>query len=83
MARHSSRVDGRPSFQFYPNDWRSDTNLRLCSLAAQGLWMDMLCLMFMAPIRGTLTTSKKTSKNKQNPENPGNLHTVFSTRFSK
>ena len=34
----------RPSFQFYPADWRNDTGLRLCSLAARGLWVEMMCI---------------------------------------
>lgn len=35
----------RPYFQFYPSDWRSDSAVRLCSLAARGLWLELLCLM--------------------------------------
>lgn len=35
----------RPSFQFYPADWRKDANLRRCSPAARGVWMDVLCLL--------------------------------------
>jgi hypothetical protein len=34
----------RPSFQFYPSDWRNDSGLRLCSLAARGLWVEMMCI---------------------------------------
>jgi hypothetical protein len=45
----------RPSFQFYPGDWRNDPGLRLCSLAARGLWADMLCLMHEADPYGHLT----------------------------
>jgi hypothetical protein len=30
--------------KFYWSDWESDPALRLCSLAAQGLWMRMLCI---------------------------------------
>lgn len=33
----------RPSFQFYPADWRSNLKLRRCSVAARGSWMDILC----------------------------------------
>ncbi len=29
--------------KFFWSDWLSDTGLRRCSLAARGLWMDMLC----------------------------------------
>lgn len=35
----------RPSFQFYPADWRSNTNLRRCSLAARGAWIDVMCVL--------------------------------------
>jgi hypothetical protein len=47
-------ADKRPSFQFYPGDWMKDPALRACSLAARGLWMDCLCLMFESPRRGYL-----------------------------
>lgn len=30
--------------KFYWADWFSDANLRRCTLAAQGLWMNMLCI---------------------------------------
>lgn len=52
--KHSAKVDGRPAFQFYPDAWMSDAGLRLSSLAARGLWADMLCLMFDSPERGVL-----------------------------
>lgn len=35
----------RPSFQFYPAEWRSNANLRRCSEAARGAWMDILCTL--------------------------------------
>ena len=35
----------RPSFQFYPGDWRQNANLRRCSPAARGVWVDIMCLM--------------------------------------
>lgn len=34
-----------PWLKFYPSDWRSDPALRMCSIAARGLWMEMLCVM--------------------------------------
>jgi len=34
----------RPSFQFYPADWRKDTALQFCSLPARGLWVEMMCI---------------------------------------
>jgi hypothetical protein len=35
----------RPSFQFYPADWRNNAKLRRCSEAARGAWVDVLCLL--------------------------------------
>lgn len=44
----------RPSFQFYPADWRSDAGLKLCSLQARGLWIEMICIMHAAEPYGHL-----------------------------
>jgi hypothetical protein len=41
----SSRDRNRPAFQSYPGDWRRDTALQTCSLAARGLWIEIVCLM--------------------------------------
>jgi hypothetical protein len=35
----------RPSFQFYPADWKQNAKLRRCSEAARGAWIDVLCLL--------------------------------------
>lgn len=35
----------RPASQYYWGDWRRDTALQACSLAARGLWHEMNCLM--------------------------------------
>lgn len=35
----------RPSFQFYPGDWSSNPNLRRCTFAERGIWVDVMCLM--------------------------------------
>ncbi len=43
-----------PYFPFYPDDWLSDERLRLCSLAARGLWMDILSVMHKCDRRGFL-----------------------------
>lgn len=34
----------RPSFQFYPKDYRGHAKLRFCSWAARGAWVEFLCL---------------------------------------
>lgn len=43
-----------PSFQFYPGDYLRDPAVRSVSLAARGLWIDLLCMMHQAPRRGYL-----------------------------
>lgn len=35
----------RPSFQFYPSDWTSNPNLRRCTFAEKGVWLEVMCLM--------------------------------------
>lgn len=54
MAKHSGRQDDRPAMLFYVNDWLGSADLRLCSLAARGLWIDLLCVMHTAEKRGFL-----------------------------
>jgi hypothetical protein len=52
--------DKKPSFQFYPGDWMKDPAVRQCSLAARGLWIDMLFLMFESSRRGYLQQANGT-----------------------
>jgi len=44
----------RPSFQFYPADWRNNAKLRRCSEGARGAWIDVLCLMHDSDEYGVL-----------------------------
>lgn len=44
----------RPSFQFYPGDWQSNSNLRRCTHAEKGAWLDVMCLMHDQPEYGIL-----------------------------
>lgn len=46
-----------PWMKFYPQDWRADEKLRLCSLAARGLWIEMLALMHRSERYGQLLIS--------------------------
>lgn len=48
------RKSKKESFAFYPADWMSDSRLRLCSAGARGLWIDILCLMYLSSERGYL-----------------------------
>jgi len=43
-----------PSTRWYFNDWDGDNNLKACSLAAQGLWMRMLCIAARSPEPGVV-----------------------------
>jgi hypothetical protein len=47
-------ADKLPYLAFFVDDWMSDERLRLCSLAARGLWADMLCVMHKSEVRGYL-----------------------------
>ena len=38
-------MSGTKASTFFWSDWRSDTNLQLCSYGAKGLWMDLLGIM--------------------------------------
>jgi hypothetical protein len=40
--------------KFYPRDWRGDQALRVVSLSARGLWIEMLCAMHEASPYGHL-----------------------------
>jgi hypothetical protein len=43
-----------PSTTWYFNDWRNELTLRQCSMAARGLWFEMLCIMAASPRYGFL-----------------------------
>lgn len=44
----------RPSFQFYPADWRANAKLRRCTDAERGVWIDAMCLLHDAEEYGVL-----------------------------
>lgn len=43
-----------PWLKFYPTDWRGDQALRICSIEARGLWIEMLCIMHSSDPYGHL-----------------------------
>lgn len=43
-----------PWVRFYTSDWRADPALRMCSMAARGLWIELVCLMHEATPYGHL-----------------------------
>jgi hypothetical protein len=54
-----------PWMKWYPADWRSDPRLRMCSLAARGLWQEMLCVMHEATPRGFLLVNGNAPTDRQ------------------
>jgi hypothetical protein len=48
-----------PWLKFYPSDWRAEPTLRMVSLAARGLWIELLCIMHEATPRGFLLVNGK------------------------
>lgn len=52
MAKSKQKLFWMP---WYPDDWLTDSQVALCSLAAQGLWMRMLCWMWKQTPQGVLT----------------------------
>jgi hypothetical protein len=46
-----------PWMKFFPTDWRSDPKLRMCGLAARGLWIEVVALMHEATPYGHLLVS--------------------------
>jgi len=57
----SSRQDSNAWYAWYPGDYQRDNNVRVCSLAARGLWHEMLDIMHDAPVRGTLTIGESST----------------------
>lgn len=44
-----------PYLKWYPTDWRADPRLRMCSLAARGLWIELIGYMHEGEPYGHLT----------------------------
>ena len=49
----------QPWMKFYPSDWRADQALRVCSLAARGLWIECMCIMHEADPYGFLIINNR------------------------
>jgi len=54
-----------PAFQFYPADWLNDIKLQSCSLAAQGLLINIMCLMHQSDTYGKLLINKRNPDSKE------------------
>jgi 5-methylcytosine-specific restriction endonuclease McrA len=53
------KAAANPWMKFYPADWRADAMLRLCSIAARGLWAEMMCIMHAATPYGSLLVNER------------------------
>lgn len=51
--------------KFWPQDWQSDTSLRMCGLAARGLWIECIAIMHRAEPYGHLVINNARPTDKQ------------------
>lgn len=51
--------------KFNPQDWRGDAKLRVCSIGARGLWIEMICVMHEAIPYGHLLVGGRSPSVKQ------------------
>lgn len=49
----------QPWLKFFPRDWQADEGLGQCSLAARGLWIELLAIMHKSPVVGHLLIAGK------------------------
>lgn len=49
----------RPSFQFYPGDWRRDPGVQALTFHDRGVWIELLCIMHESSERGFLILNGK------------------------
>ena len=54
-----------PGFLFYPGDWLKDPELRRCTKAEKGVWIDMLAVAFECADRGVFATGGEPWKDKE------------------
>lgn len=67
MPKKPPSKDRDVYIRFFPTDWRGDEGLSLCSLAARGLWMELLCLAhrhggYVLVAAGRVPTDKELAK---------------------
>ena len=60
-----SNGNGHSWSKFFWRDWRQETGLKLCSLAARGLWMELLCIMHEGTPIGHLAMHGKPMTHRQ------------------
>lgn len=69
----------RPSFQFYPADWRKEPSLSTCSLAARGLWIELMCVAHESDEYGVLCINGKAMSDAQIARTVGEVPRVITS----
>lgn len=59
VVTESHNMAELPYMRFFTSDWLGSTSLRRVSLAAKGVWIEMLCLMWANTPRGELSRRGK------------------------
>ena len=72
-----------PAFLFYTRDWLSDLSLNNCSIAAQGLWIKLLCIMHEGKPYGTLSINNIPIKKENMCGKTGLMHDKFCQYFEE
>ena len=54
MPKLSRKHDNFAWMQFFPEDWRSDNGIAMCSAEARGIWIEILCCMWNSNMRGVI-----------------------------
>jgi hypothetical protein len=62
-------MSGRRWIKFWPQDWQRDPALRICGLAARGLWAEMICIAHEGAPYGHVTVNGK-------PPNPRQIAAI-------
>lgn len=52
-------MNKRPSLQFYPGDWWRANDIKSCSMSTQGVWINLLFVMWDAPERGKISAKPR------------------------
>jgi hypothetical protein len=70
-SKKKSKSTKLPSMQFYPGDWKKDPGIKSLSIAARGLWFEMLLIMWEAENRGYLVVGNVPMNSQQLARNVG------------
>ena len=60
-----SKSDKIPAYQWYPGDWKKDTNVKMLTLEEKGAWRELIDWMWEAEERGKMSNNGKPWSMKQ------------------